>query len=82
MLSLAGSHALRQLSSPGKSGCMFFLSDDQKLLVKTMRKDEIHTLIGMLPKVGGWVGVGTSRGCLQEEQTNDFQADGHVLISC
>lgn len=41
--------ALRQLNSPGKSGCLFFLSDDQKFLVKTMRKSEIHTLIAMLP---------------------------------
>ncbi len=51
MLSIAGSSALRQLNSPGKSGCMFFLSDDQKFLVKTMRKSEIHTLIAMLPEV-------------------------------
>jgi hypothetical protein len=47
----SGSHALRQLSSPGKSGCLFFLSDDQRLLVKSMRKSEIHVLMDMLPKV-------------------------------
>jgi hypothetical protein len=34
----------------GKSGCMFFLSDDERFLVKTMRKTEIHTLLGMLPQ--------------------------------
>ncbi|GFR45455.1 hypothetical protein Agub_g6852 [Astrephomene gubernaculifera] len=50
MLSLGGSSALWQLNSPGKSGCMFFLSDDERFLVKTMRKTEIRTLIDMLPK--------------------------------
>lgn len=29
---------------------MFFLSDDEKFLIKTMRKTEIHTLIEMLPR--------------------------------
>ncbi|GIL44135.1 hypothetical protein Vafri_1667 [Volvox africanus] len=50
MLSLGGSSALWQLNSPGKSGCMFFLSDDERFLVKTMRKTEIRTLIQMLPE--------------------------------
>lgn len=50
MLSLGGSTALWQLNSPGKSGCMFFLSDDERFLVKTMRKTEIRTLITMLPE--------------------------------
>ncbi|PNH12633.1 Phosphatidylinositol 4-phosphate 5-kinase 9 [Tetrabaena socialis] len=50
MLSLGGSSALWQLNSPGKSGCMFFLSDDERFLVKTMRKTEIRTLIDMLPQ--------------------------------
>ncbi|EFJ44342.1 hypothetical protein VOLCADRAFT_106487 [Volvox carteri f. nagariensis] len=50
MLSLGGSSALWQLNSPGKSGCMFFLSDDERFLVKTMRKTEIRTLIDMLPE--------------------------------
>ncbi len=61
MLSLGGSSALWQLNSPGKSGCMFFLSDDERFLIKTMRKTEIKTLIEMLPKYyrcvrGMWVG--------------------------
>ncbi|PNW79094.1 hypothetical protein CHLRE_09g400478v5 [Chlamydomonas reinhardtii] len=50
MLSLGGSSALWQLNSPGKSGCMFFLSDDERFLVKTMRKTEIKTLLELLPK--------------------------------
>lgn len=28
---------------------MFFLSDDEKYIIKTMRKSEIKTLIDMLP---------------------------------
>ena len=31
-------------------GCLFFLSDDEKFLVKTMRKSESKTLIEMLPQ--------------------------------
>lgn len=38
--------------SPAPPGCMFFLSDDEKFLIKTMRKSEIKTLIAMLPQVG------------------------------
>jgi hypothetical protein len=30
---------------------MFFLSDDERFIVKTMRKSEIRTLIAMLPQV-------------------------------
>eukprot|EP00798_Chlamydomonas_sp_ICE-L_P000635 gene635-2071_t len=50
MLSLGGSAALWQLNSPGKSGCLFFLSDDEKFLIKTMRKTEIEVLLNMLPQ--------------------------------
>jgi len=48
MLSLGGSSALWQLNSPGKSGCMFFLSDDEKFIIKTMRKSESKVLVEML----------------------------------
>jgi 1-phosphatidylinositol-4-phosphate 5-kinase len=33
--------ALRELSSPGKSGSVFFLSQDGRFIVKTMRKAEM-----------------------------------------
>ena len=33
-----GDLALRELPSPGKSGSMFFLSHDDKYIIKTMRK--------------------------------------------
>lgn len=50
MLSLAGSAALRQLNTPGKSGSVFFLSEDDKFLVKTMRRSECKLLARMLPE--------------------------------
>jgi len=37
----AGDMALRELSSPGKSGSVFFLSQDGQFIVKTMRKAEM-----------------------------------------
>ena len=36
--SFAGDQALRELPSPGKSGSVFFLSADDKFIIKTMRK--------------------------------------------
>jgi len=30
---------------------MFFLSDDERFLIKTMRKNELRTLVDMLPMV-------------------------------
>jgi 1-phosphatidylinositol-4-phosphate 5-kinase len=36
--------ALRELSSPGKSGSVFFLSQDGRFIVKTMRKAEMVRL--------------------------------------
>lgn len=44
MLSLCGDQALRELSSPGKSGSVFFLSQDGHFIVKTMRKAEMVLL--------------------------------------
>ncbi|GBG77516.1 hypothetical protein CBR_g23960 [Chara braunii] len=49
MLSLCGSDALRELSSPGKSGSVFYLSNDDKFIIKTMKKSEMGVLLGMLP---------------------------------
>ncbi|GBG71474.1 hypothetical protein CBR_g8891 [Chara braunii] len=49
MLSLCGSDALRELSSPGKSGSVFYLSNDDRFIIKTMKKAEMGVLLGMLP---------------------------------
>ncbi|KAK1260978.1 Phosphatidylinositol 4-phosphate 5-kinase 9 [Acorus gramineus] len=49
MMSICGSAALRELSSPGKSGSVFFLSQDDRFMIKTLRKSEVHVLLQMLP---------------------------------
>jgi 1-phosphatidylinositol-4-phosphate 5-kinase len=45
MISISGSDALRELSSPGKSGSIFFLSQDDRFMIKTLRKSEVQVLI-------------------------------------
>ncbi|KAJ6792567.1 phosphatidylinositol 4-phosphate 5-kinase 9-like [Iris pallida] len=49
MMSICGSSALRELSSPGKSGSVFFLSQDDRFMIKTLRKSEVQVLLRMLP---------------------------------
>ncbi|XP_022945599.1 phosphatidylinositol 4-phosphate 5-kinase 6-like [Cucurbita moschata] len=49
MLSICGNDALRELSSPGKSGSFFYLTYDDKYMIKTMKKAEVKVLLRMLP---------------------------------
>jgi 1-phosphatidylinositol-4-phosphate 5-kinase len=42
MLSLCGDDALRELLSPGKSGSVFYLSHDDRFMIKTMKKSEVR----------------------------------------
>ncbi|KAI4300881.1 hypothetical protein L6164_034208 [Bauhinia variegata] len=49
MLSICGSEALRELCSPGKSGSFFYLTNDDRYMIKTMKKNEAKALIRMLP---------------------------------
>ncbi|KAK7336462.1 hypothetical protein VNO77_17004 [Canavalia gladiata] len=49
MLSICGSEALRELSSPGKSGSFFYLTSDDRFMIKTMKKAEVKVLLRMLP---------------------------------
>ncbi|KAK9123287.1 hypothetical protein Sjap_012889 [Stephania japonica] len=46
MLSICGNDALRELSSPGKSGSFFYLTNDDRYMIKTIKKAEV--LIRML----------------------------------
>ncbi|VAH91060.1 unnamed protein product [Triticum turgidum subsp. durum] len=48
MLSLCGDDALRELSSPGKSGSFFYLTNDDRYMIKTMKKSEVKMLLKML----------------------------------
>uniref|UniRef100_A0ACD5U738 Uncharacterized protein n=1 Tax=Avena sativa TaxID=4498 RepID=A0ACD5U738_AVESA len=49
MISICGSDALRELSSPGKSGSIFLLSQDDRFMIKILRKSEVQVLLRMLP---------------------------------
>ncbi len=49
ILSTCGDHALKELPSPGKSGSVFFVSQDERFIIKTMRKEEVKLLLRTLP---------------------------------
>ncbi|KAJ8765362.1 hypothetical protein K2173_012059 [Erythroxylum novogranatense] len=48
MLAICGSDALREFSSPGKSGSFFYLTQDDRFIIKTVKKSEVKVLLGML----------------------------------
>ncbi|KAL2339836.1 hypothetical protein Fmac_007776 [Flemingia macrophylla] len=48
MLSICGNDALRELSSPGKSGSFFYLTQDDRFMIKTVKKSEVKVLLRML----------------------------------
>ncbi|KAL5570258.1 hypothetical protein UlMin_026833 [Ulmus minor] len=49
MISICGNDALRELSSPGKSGSFFYLTYDDRYMIKTIKKAEVKVLLRMLP---------------------------------
>ncbi|XP_015955783.1 phosphatidylinositol 4-phosphate 5-kinase 1 [Arachis duranensis] len=49
MLAICGSDTLREMSSPGKSGSLFYLTQDDRFIIKTVKKSEVKVLIRMLP---------------------------------
>ncbi|XP_054814056.1 phosphatidylinositol 4-phosphate 5-kinase 6-like [Prosopis cineraria] len=49
MISICGNDALRELSSPGKSGSFFYLTNDDRYMIKTMKKSEVKVFLRMLP---------------------------------
>eukprot|EP00210_Caulerpa_lentillifera_P003479 g3319.t1 len=48
LISLCGNHALRELPSPGKSGSIFYLSHDDRFIIKTMKASEMKHLFAKL----------------------------------
>ncbi|KAI9097894.1 hypothetical protein K1719_025665 [Acacia pycnantha] len=48
MLAICGDDALRELSSPGKSGSIFYMTQDDRFMIKTVKKHEVKVLIRML----------------------------------
>ncbi|XP_027360793.1 phosphatidylinositol 4-phosphate 5-kinase 2-like [Abrus precatorius] len=49
MLAICGDDTLREMSSPGKSGSFFYLTQDDRFIIKTLKKSEVKLLIRMLP---------------------------------
>eukprot|EP00276_Gloeochaete_wittrockiana_P003426 CAMPEP_0184652810 /NCGR_PEP_ID=MMETSP0308-20130426/10532_1 /TAXON_ID=38269 /ORGANISM="Gloeochaete witrockiana, Strain SAG 46.84" /LENGTH=875 /DNA_ID=CAMNT_0027087923 /DNA_START=212 /DNA_END=2839 /DNA_ORIENTATION=+ len=49
MLAICGDDALRELGTPGKSGSVFYLSQDGRYVIKTVSKDEAVFLENILP---------------------------------
>ncbi|XP_050262949.1 phosphatidylinositol 4-phosphate 5-kinase 8-like isoform X1 [Quercus robur] len=50
MMSMCGDDGLRELASPGKSGSIFYLSHDDRFVIKTLKRSELKVLLKMLPK--------------------------------
>lgn len=48
IMALCGNEALRELSSPGKSGSFFYLTQNDRFIIKTVKKSEVKVLIRML----------------------------------
>ncbi|KAK6143751.1 hypothetical protein DH2020_024099 [Rehmannia glutinosa] len=49
MMSICGDDGLREISSPGKSGSLFYVSHDDRFVIKTLKKSELKVLLKMLP---------------------------------
>ncbi|AET04875.1 phosphatidylinositol-4-phosphate 5-kinase family protein [Medicago truncatula] len=50
MHAICGNDSLREMSSPGKSGSIFYLTQDDRFIIKTVKKSEVKVLIRMLPR--------------------------------
>jgi 1-phosphatidylinositol-4-phosphate 5-kinase len=42
MMSICGDDGLTEISSPGKSGSIFYLSHDDRFVIKTLKKSELQ----------------------------------------
>ena len=49
MVSICGEHSLRELGTPGKSGAVFYLTEDGRFVIKTVSKKESKFLRQILP---------------------------------
>ncbi|KAK9095982.1 hypothetical protein Sjap_021479 [Stephania japonica] len=49
MLAICENGSLRELSSPGKSRSFFYLTQDDRFMIKTVKKSEVKVLLRMLP---------------------------------
>ena len=67
MLAICGNVALRELSSPGKSGSFFYLTQDDRFMIKTVKKSEVKVVFLFTIDVASyfnlcfsinWIGIG------------------------
>ncbi|KAL1222847.1 Phosphatidylinositol 4-phosphate 5-kinase 7 [Cardamine amara subsp. amara] len=56
MMSICGDDGLTEICSPGKSGSIFYLSHDDRFVIKTLKKSELQVLLRMLPRYYEHVG--------------------------
>ncbi|KAL0703837.1 hypothetical protein Bca4012_070262 [Brassica carinata] len=56
MMSICGDDGLTEICSPGKSGSIFYLSHDDRFVIKTLKKSELKVLLRMLPRYYKHVG--------------------------
>lgn len=56
MMSICGDDGLTEISSPGKSGSIFYNSHDCRFVIKTLKKSELKVLLKMLPHYYNHVG--------------------------
>ncbi|KAF1893679.1 hypothetical protein Lal_00002190 [Lupinus albus] len=45
MLAICGNDTLREMSSPGKSGSFFYLTQDDRFIIKTLKKSEVKLAV-------------------------------------
>ncbi|XP_077250107.1 phosphatidylinositol 4-phosphate 5-kinase 1-like isoform X2 [Tasmannia lanceolata] len=91
MMSICGGEGLRELSSPGKSGSIFYLSKDERFVIKTLRKSELKVLLKMLPNYYNHVGAydntlitkffGVHRITLESGRTVRFVVMGNMFCT-
>ncbi|XP_017247644.1 phosphatidylinositol 4-phosphate 5-kinase 7 [Daucus carota subsp. sativus] len=55
MISICGDNGLREHSSSGKSGSIFYVSHDDKFVIKTLKRSELEVLLKMLPNYYDYV---------------------------
>ena len=55
MVSICGEDKLRELGTPGKSGAVFYLTEDNKFLIKTVSRKESKFLRQILPNYYNYV---------------------------
>ena len=48
MLAICGDDDLRELLSPGKSGSFFYLTQDERFMIKTVKKSEVKVTAATL----------------------------------